>query len=106
MPDPDPDLLGHLDDALEHLLAARLRAGVGAPLPASVPTKALEAAAATDDNYVQARREAADAVVTLVAAVEHDRELVALALSAEAALQGLVAAGTDLGWRVAATARG
>lgn len=74
MPAPDPTLIEHLDEALDHVLAARLRAG--APPPATVPTEVVEAAFAGDDNYREARRNAANALGLVLAAVEDDEAMI------------------------------
>jgi len=102
MPAPASTLVLHLDQALAHLLAARLRAG--APLPATVPTEVVEAVAG-DVDYHEARRDAADALGVLLSAVEDEADLTQLVLEVETAYLALVSAGMDLGWRVGATTR-
>jgi len=101
MPNNYTDLVDHLDLALEHLLTVRLRAG--AQLPATVPTEVVEAAAAGDDNYRQARRDAADALGVLLSAVEDDETMTQLVMEVEAAYLRLASQAMDLGWRVGAT---
>ena len=101
--DDQDAVVEHLDEALDRLLAARIR--VGGLVPNTAPVASLEAAARSDDNYRAARQQASDAVQTLLAAVELDEQVVGLLLAAESAWMELLVVGGDLGWRLGAMAR-
>lgn len=85
-------LVGHLDEALDAVLAARVVAGV---TEVPVAFVALDRALARDGLYVAKRKEFGAAARTLLALVPEHKQMV---LNVEAAANALVAAAAEVGW--------
>ena len=94
------DVLAHLDEALDSLMAARVLVG-GVPAM-EVPAVALDEALAGDDAYQAARKRFRGAWESLAELVDGG-ETNPVMLTMEESVNAMAVAATDVGWRLGVT---
>jgi len=96
------DAIKHLDDAVDHILAARVGFGVGDDVP-EVPHEALDVALGAHEGYRDVRRQVRQALETLVEV--KDPNIRKAAFAVEEHFNHLVSIAVEVGFAVGAMTR-